>query len=63
MGELLDALEADYKLRGKDPARRISSNLKRARLDFGLQRACSFTAEQVDSYIEENERAVRARIH
>jgi integrase len=51
VSELLDALEADYKLRGKSSPQNVS-NLKRARLDFGLQRACSLTAEQVDSYIE-----------
>jgi integrase len=48
---LLDALEADYKLRGKD-SMQARSNFKRVRLDFGLQRACSLTAEQVDGYIE-----------
>jgi integrase len=52
ISELLDALEADYKLRGKDRMQ-ARSNFKRVRLDFGLQRACSLTAEQVDHYIEE----------
>lgn len=52
VGELLDALNADYKLRGKSSPQNLS-NFKRSRLDFGLQRACSLTAEQVDSYIKE----------
>jgi integrase len=52
ISELLDALEADYKLRGKD-SMQARSNFKRVRLDFGLQRACSLTAEQVDCYIEQ----------
>jgi integrase len=50
--ELLDALEADYKLRGKE-SMQTRSNFKRVRLDFGLQRAVSLTAEQVDRYIEQ----------
>ena len=52
IAELLDALEADYKLRGKD-SMQARSNFKRVRLDFGLQRACSLTAEQVDRYVEQ----------
>jgi integrase len=52
ISELLDALEADYKLRSKD-SMQTRSNLKRVRLDFGLHRACSLTAEQVDGYIEQ----------
>ena len=34
--ELLDALEADYKLRGKN-GMQARSNFKRVRLDFGAQ--------------------------
>jgi integrase len=52
ISELLDALEADYKLRGKD-SMQARSNFKRVRLDLGLRRACSLTAEQVDRYIEQ----------
>lgn len=45
------ALEADYKLRGKDSAQNVS-NLSRVRRDFGDVRATRLTAEQIDAYIE-----------
>jgi integrase len=48
---LVDALESDYKLRGKASLQNLS-NLKRARRDFGPVLATSLTAEAVDQYIE-----------
>jgi integrase len=47
------ALERDFKLREKASPQNLS-NIKRVRLDFAGQRAASFTAEQVDKYIEEH---------
>jgi integrase len=47
---LLDALEADYKLRGKDNGP-FRSNLKKARKAFGDWPAVKITSEAVDQYI------------
>jgi integrase len=50
VGELLDALEGDYKLRGKDSAQ-FKSHLKAVRNYFGDWRAVDVTAEAVDKFI------------
>ncbi len=52
VSELLDALEADYQLRGKDSAQ-FKSNLKYTREYFGAWRAIEVSAEAVDRYITE----------
>jgi integrase len=50
--ELLDALEADYKLRGAGTPQ-LASHLKHVRTYFGPTRAAALTAEQVDGFIAE----------
>ena len=50
--DLLDALEADYKLRDKDSPQ-FRAHLKRIRQQFGSWRAVDLTAEAVDRYISE----------
>lgn len=50
ISELLDALEADYKLRGKDSPQ-FQSHLKVIRDHFGDWRAVNVTAESVDKFI------------
>ncbi len=50
--ELVDALEADYKLRAKDSPQNLSQ-LKRCKEDFGEFRAVGLTSEQIDRYIED----------
>jgi integrase len=50
VSELLDALEADYKLRGKD-SRQVKTHLKSIREHFGDWRAVAVTAEAVDAFI------------
>ena len=52
VANLVDGLEADFKLRGKDSPQNLS-NLARVRADFGGQKALSVTAERVDKYIED----------
>jgi len=52
ISELLDALQADYHLRGKD-SKQFLSNLKYVRLAFGDWRALALTAEKVDEYVKE----------
>jgi hypothetical protein len=52
VSELLDALEADYKLRGKDSPQ-FRSQLKPIRERFGMWRALEVTAEAVDTFITE----------
>ena len=52
VSELLDGLQADYALRGKDSAQFLS-NLKYVRVAFGDWRALEVTAEKVDEYIRE----------
>jgi len=52
VGKLLDALEADYQLRGKDSPQ-FRSRLKHIRSRFGAWRAIEMTAEAVDRYIVE----------
>lgn len=49
--ELLDALKADFQLRGV-LSNQTSSHLARALADFGEYRATQLTAEEVDRYIE-----------
>ena len=48
---LLDALEADFKMRGKWTVRN-ESTFRGARSDFGTRDARALTAQQVDAYIE-----------
>lgn len=51
VGELLDALEHDYRLRGKlSPS--VKSHLARARDAFGEERAVTLTAKAIDEFIE-----------
>ena len=52
VSELLDALEADYKLRNKTSPQ-FQSHLKHAQQAFGEWRAVDLSAEAVDSYIAE----------
>jgi len=52
VNELLDALEADLKLRQVRSLTRIQSHLKRARNAFGDRRALDVRTETVDRYIE-----------
>lgn len=56
VGKLLDALEADYRLRGKDSPQ-FRSRLKHIRSRFGAWRAIELTAEAVDRYIIERQEA------
>ena len=50
--ELIEALKADYELRGKASPQNLSV-LKRVDTDFGAYRAVDLTAEKVDKYIEQ----------
>ena len=59
--ELLDVLEADYKLRGKWSSR-IASSMKPLRNYFGEWRAVQVTSEAVDNFISELLRGDQARI-
>jgi len=52
ISELLDALEADYKLRGKESPQ-FKAHLKPVRDYFGEWRAVEVTAEAVDKFISE----------
>jgi hypothetical protein len=52
VGELLDALEADYRLRGVKSSAQIKSHLKPVSAHFGDWRAVDITAEAADAYIE-----------
>ncbi len=52
VGELLDALVADLKLRGKHSPQ-VASHLKPVRARFGDHRAVAVTAEMVDAYIQD----------
>jgi len=52
VSELLDALEADYKLRGVGTPQ-LASHLKYVRAHFGHFRAIALTAEQIDKFIVE----------
>ncbi len=51
IADLMDALKADFKIRGIDSQQNLS-NIKRARADFGRVRATALTTEAVDQYIE-----------
>jgi integrase len=51
VADLMDALKADFKIRGKASSQNLS-NIKRARADFGRLRATALTAEAVDQYME-----------
>lgn len=50
IGDLLDALAADYRLRGKDTPQ-FRSHLTSIKNYFGSWRAVDMTAEAIDSYI------------
>lgn len=50
--DLLDALEADYKLRGAKSIVTVRSHLKPLKEDLGHIRAQELTAERVDQYIQ-----------
>ncbi len=52
IGDLLDALKADFEIRGIASKQNLS-NINRARTDFGMTRATTLRAEDVDGYIEE----------
>jgi integrase len=54
ISELLDAIEADYELRGKDSAQ-FRAHLNHIRAYFGAWRALEVTAEAVDKYIAERQ--------
>lgn len=56
VNELLDALEAHYKLRGKDSPQ-FKAHLKHVREYFGHCRAIELTAESIDRYIAERQQA------
>lgn len=51
IADLMDALKIDFEIREKN-SRQNLSNIARVRADFGICRAASLTAEQVDRYIE-----------
>lgn len=51
VAELVAALKADFELRGKASPQNLSY-LARVERDFGLYRAATLTAEQIDKYIE-----------
>lgn len=52
VGELLDNLECDYKLRGKWNVK-VNSNLKPLREFFGDRRAVDLTSDAIGAYIED----------
>jgi integrase len=52
VGQLLDRLQTDYEMEGKDSAQNRSL-LARARKDFGSKMADAVGAEDVDAYIEQ----------
>jgi hypothetical protein len=59
--DLLEALRADYVLRGKNSVQNLS-HLKRADQDFGEYRAMALTAEEIDSYVEKRLAAMPAQV-
>jgi integrase len=61
LGELLDTLEADYRLRSVKSSAQVQSHLKPIRAHFGDWRAVDITAEAVDAYIEARLDADKAR--
>lgn len=56
VAELLDSLESDYKLRGKDSPQ-FQCHIKHVRAYFGTWRALEVTAEAVDRFISEQLKA------
>jgi integrase len=56
VGELLNKLEADYRLGGKLSPQKVSA-IKRVREDFGTMKSDAVTAEFVDRYIEKRKTA------
>src|SRR5207249_2338327 len=53
VGELLDELEADYRLRQVKGWASFQSHVKPIREHFGTWRAAELTAASIDTYIEE----------
>jgi hypothetical protein len=53
VGELLDALEADYRIRGRKSMPQTLSHLKPVRERFDALRAADVTGRLVDRYIDE----------
>jgi integrase len=51
IADLVDALEADFRIRGIASAQNVS-NLKRVREDFGHYRATALTSDQIDQYVQ-----------
>ena len=51
IAELVEALKADFQLRGKASPQNVSA-LKRVTNDLGTHRAVELTAERIDSYIQ-----------
>ena len=49
--ELLDSLEADYRLSGKNSAQ-VKSQLKAIRAHFGAWRAVNVDSDTIDAFIE-----------
>lgn len=52
VADLLDALKADFQIRGIDSPQNLS-NIKRAREDFGSFRALALSSADVDDYVTE----------
>ena len=53
VGELLDGLEADFRLRKLRSEVEFRAHLKPIRAHFGIWRAADLTAEAIDAYIEQ----------
>jgi len=58
----MDALKTDFQIRGKGSKQNLS-NIARARTDFGVTRAASLTAEQVDRYVQDHRPGLRRGQH
>jgi integrase len=52
IADLMDALKADYQIRGIARMQNLST-IKRARADFGMIRATALTSQDVDGYIQD----------
>lgn len=55
VGDLMDALQTNYELRGKASSQNLSG-IRRVKKDFGHHRALSLTAEQVAKYVSERKK-------
>jgi integrase len=64
IADLLDALKADFKIRGIDSPQNLS-NIKRAREDFGSFRALCLSSDDIDGYVTErlNDGSAKASIN